>query len=368
MFPGSDSNDYRFRMLKHEYSYTSGRKSAVYANNGNRILLGETTEILMGLLPVYGNKLEFVGLDFYSLANENTAGLSDRIIKKLQLSSDLLQNTGILLAVTNRAFYTNIKAGITEVFGQENMVADFTNRLYNNDAKELQHILLFIKDSKEAKNTELLNRSFWGKQFKNMMPADLIRYCVYAACSKEAIVLNAIGNCEAMAAPVLNLNKQDKGNRKILLLCPANAADDYTNFQPTLASETDFDCYVPGNSLFLNDSSGQLNAALPAKQIREYIWYTETEVGFIDNRFSPSEPYLLGIQNNTAIYLLYEYDAKTVLNQAFLLNLKTTARQYIVYAHCCELSSEQLLGKKIQFKQIPEDICHPVSFRRHSEI
>lgn len=364
MFSGADmihgicpsgSNDSPFRLLKHEYSYIGGRKTTAYANNGNRMLQGDTTEMLMSLLPLYANKLEYAGLDYYEFTNENTAVVHDRLLTNLRLSAALLKDTGILLVITNRASYKIIKAGIEEVFGPVNLVADFTNRVCNNDTMDLQHLLLFNRGSMGAQQREHLNRCFSGKRFSNMLPADLIRHCIYVACSKEAILLNTISGCDNIVAPVLYLNKQDKGNRKFLLLCPGNAKAVYEPLQLMLAQETDFDCYIPGNNLFMNDANERLNTDLPAKQIREYIWYAETGAGFIDNGFWPSEPYLLGILNNTAIYLMYEYDAFTILNQDFLSGIKTIAGQYIVYANQCALSSEQLQSKKIQFKQIPQN-------------
>lgn len=348
----SGRNAAMFRTLKHEYGYTGGRKSAVYSNSGNRIMLGDTTGILLGLLPVYANKLEFIRLDTYNLINENTAGLHEQLLTNLRLSAELLIDTGFLLLVTNKPLYRITRKVTEQVFENTNLIADFTNRMCNSDAGELQHYLLFKKGCMDVQTTSLLNRSFSGKRFSNMLPDDLVRYCVHTACSKDAILLNTIKGCDTMAAPILYLNRQDNGNRKFLLLCPENTRADYTNLQLMLAAETDFDCYIFGNELFINDSSGQLNTGLPAKQIREYIWYTETGVGFFDNSFSLAEPYLLGIRKNTAIYLMYEYDARTVLNQEFLSTMQTKAGKYIVYAHECTLSSVQLQRKKIQFKQI----------------
>jgi len=355
----SGSNNCSFRMLKHEYSYIGGRKSAVYANNGNWIIQGETTEILTGLLPVYGNKLECVVMDF---SNHN------QFLTQLMYASDLLQDAGILFVITSTALYTSAKSEIEKLYGPSNMVADFTNHLYNHDTWETQHLLVFYKGSEQGHNTAHLNQCFSGKQFSNMRPTDLIQYCMYVACSKEAILLSSICGYDDMAAPVLQLNKLDGGNRKFLLVYPMNYSNHATSIQLTFALETDFDCYTPGDCLFIPESSGQLNTALPVKQIRAYIWYTETGIGFINNVFSTSEPYLLGILNNTAIYLIYEHDAFTILNETFLLTMKTTAGKYIVYADQCSLSSEQLRSKKILFKQFPRNSGYPVNFRKHSRI
>lgn len=349
------SNDAVFRMLKHEYSYIGGRKSGVYANNGNRVVQGGTTEILTGLLPVFANKLGCAGLDFFTITDETAAYDHNRISRKLLLASELLQESGILFLVSSTALYTSLKSTLEALPGHGNMVADFTNYVCNKDKWELQHVLIYYKGNKEESNIASATDCFSGKQFRNMLPADLIGYCMHVACSKEAILLNAISGFDTMAAPVLQLNKLDKGNRNFLLLYPINSTDEYASLQQVLALEADFDCYTPGDALFNRESSGQLNTLLPVKQIRAYIWYTETGVGFMDNCFSPSEPYLLGIHNNTAIYLIYENDTITSLNQEFLQALKTTARQYIVYAHQCDLSSAQLQSKKIRFKQIPQN-------------
>lgn len=366
----SGNNGLHFRMLKHEYSYSAGRKSSAYVNNGNRIIQGSEAEILLGLLPVYGNKLECIGLSFCNGINGGTDDRNNLLLPKLELAYQLLQEEGILFAIADARQYTHLKSAIEQFFGKEHRVADFTNCLYNSEAPIIQHLLIFYKGEMEESSIDRLEDCFSGKRFRNMLPADLIQHCMYIACSKKAILLNAITGFDTMAAPVLQLNKLDKGNRKFLLLYPMNATDDYTTGLLMLALETDFDCYSLGEPLFTGESSRQLNILLPVKQLREYIWYTETGTGFADNRFSPEEPYLLGIREGIAIYLMYEYNATTSLDQDFLSTMQTDARQHIIYAHQCSLSAECLQSRQIRFKQIPEAISsniEPASFRTRSK-
>ncbi|HJV18884.1 MAG TPA: hypothetical protein VJ552_03300 [Sediminibacterium sp.] len=364
------SSNMSFRVLQHEYSYIGGRKSSVYANNGNRMVQGNETEILLGLLPVYGNKLECVGLDFYNNANEDAADRDNRLLTKLELAYQLLQDEGILFAVTDTALYKHLLSAMELVYGNGCGIADFTNSLYNGEAWMVQHLLIFHKGGMGESGMGHIKDCFSGKRFQNILPADLIQHCMYVACSKNALLLNAICGYDTMAAPVLQLNKLDKGNRRFLLLYPMNASDDYTTGQLMLALETDFDCYRPGETLFTGESSRQLNTLLPVKHLREYIWYTETGTGFTDNLFSPAEPYLLGIREDTAIYFMYEYNADTLLDQDFLLTMQADARQFIVYAHQCAVPAECLQKRRIRFKQIPEDISsniEPVSSHKRSK-
>lgn len=364
--PSPGTNNLHFRMLKHEYSYSAGRKSSAYVNNGNRMMQGSEAEILLGLLPVYGNKLECIGLSLCNDINKGTDDRNNLLLPKLKLAYQLLQEGGILFAIADARQYTHLKSAIEQFFGKERRVADFTNYQYNSEAAIIQHLLIFYKGEMEESSKDRLTDCFSGKRFRTMLPAGLIQHCMYIACSKNAILLNAITGFDTMAAPVLQLNNLDKGNRKFLLLYPNNATDDYTAGQLMLALETDFDCYSPGETLFTGELSRQLNTRLPVKQLREYIWYTETGTGFIDNFFSPEDPYLLGIRDGIAIYLMYEYDAATLLDQDFLSTMQTDAGQHIIYAHQCSLSAECLQSRQIRFKQIPEDISRnidPVNFR-----
>ncbi|EFU80558.1 site-specific DNA-methyltransferase [Mobiluncus curtisii] len=115
----------------------------------------------------------------------------------------------------------------------------------------------------------------------------------------------------------------------------------------------DFSFYELGPELI---AEGNLNPDVPVAQVRDYIWFTETRRAIPDD--SSSNPYYLGSANGAVYYFIYEPDAVTVLDRAFLATMDPNHRgeSYIVYADLCELSAEEMTKLGIVFKKIPRDI------------
>ncbi len=65
----------------------------------------------------------------------------------------------------------------------------------------------------------------------------------------------------------------------------------------------------------------------------------------------------LGVVNNTAYYLYYEHESITTLDRKFLSSIKTKADGYVIYAHLCTISNQELQIHNILFKKIPRDIA-----------
>ena len=166
-----------------------------------------------------------------------------------------------------------------------------------------------------------------------------------------------------MKTYILNLNKQDGGNRKFILI----EMEDYAN---TITAERvkrvingygdgtktvegtggDFSFYQLGQPIFLEQDI--LNEEIGIEKIQEYVWYTETKESFIPQE----ESYFLGKKEDTAYYFYYQKDSITTLDEKFLRTLKTKAKGYIIYADNCLLTKELMQKYNIIFKKIPRDI------------
>ncbi|WP_339622528.1 site-specific DNA-methyltransferase [uncultured Winogradskyella sp.] len=191
----------------------------------------------------------------------------------------------------------------------------------------------------------------------------LVERIIKISSDKNDIILDSFAGSGTTAHAVLNLNKEDSGNRKFILV----EMEDYAN---TITAERvkrvingygedkkavegtggDFTYYELGEPLFLDN--GFLNEDIALDKILEYVWYSEAKASFL----KPKEDYLLGAKNDTAYYFYYQKDSITTLDESFLRSIKTKASQYIIYADNCLLNQSIMDKYNIVFKKIPRDI------------
>ncbi|MDP1842835.1 MAG: site-specific DNA-methyltransferase [Sediminibacterium sp.] len=211
----------------------------------------------------------------------------------------------------------------------------------------------------------ILKEIFELKVFDYPKPPSLIEYLLNFISEKNSIILDSFAGSGTTAHAVLNLNKQDGGNRKFILIEMEDYAQTITaervkrvmnGYGDKEGTGGCFDYYSLGEQLFIGENQEELNENLPVKQIREYVWFSETRTDYHLNKFSIDEPYLLGIKDDTAYYFFFEAEEITTLDFDALAMIKTKASQYIIYANNCLLPKNYMLQKNIRFKQIPGDI------------
>ncbi len=200
--------------------------------------------------------------------------------------------------------------------------------------------------------------------FDTPKPSRLIEFVLRIATDKDALILDSFAGSGTTAHAVLNMNKADGGQRIFILVEMMDYADSITAERvkrvisgygsgKSAAPGTggDFSFYDLGEPLMIGDD---LNEAVGAEKIRDYIWYTETRQPLPALR--PDHPYLLGTNNGTAYYFYYEPDKVTVLDHAFLSTITDKAEGFIIYADRCALPENRLAELGIIFKKIPRDI------------
>ena len=202
------------------------------------------------------------------------------------------------------------------------------------------------------------------KVFDFPKPVSLIEYILKFATDKNSIILDSFAGSGTTAHAVLNMNKQDGGNRKFILIEMCDYADSITaervkrviNGYGDGKKKVDgtgggFTFYELGETLLNGDL---LNENVGADKIREYVYFTETKQE-LENK--PDEPHFMGKYLDTAYYFYYEKDSITTLNHKFLTTVKTIAESYVMYADRCILSDTELEKFHITFKKIPRDIA-----------
>ena len=210
---------------------------------------------------------------------------------------------------------------------------------------------------------------FGGKSpFDTPKPVRLIERILKIATDKDAIVLDSFAGSGTTAHAVLNMNKEDGGNRRFILVEMMDYAETVTaervkrvisgygqGDKAVAGTGGGFGYYELGEPLMNGDV---LNENLPAEKIREYVWHTETRgTGNVQQVADVgSDPYLLGVVDETAYYFCYEKAKKVTLNRALLRRLKTKAERYVIYADICLIEAAELKKMNIVFKKIPRDI------------
>lgn len=218
-------------------------------------------------------------------------------------------------------------------------------------------------NSERGTETFIKHLGFNKNDFPNPKPVGTIERILSIATDKNSIILDSFAGSGTTAHAVLNLNKQDGGNRKFILI----EMEDYANTitaervkrvikgygseaKPIEGAGGNFSFYELGEPVFLENDL--LNEAIGIERINEYVWFSETKSNYIKQ----DEQYLLGVKEQTAYYFYYDTNAMTTLDESFLRKLKTKAEQYIIYADNCLLDEKLMSKYHIIFKKIPRDI------------
>ena len=222
-----------------------------------------------------------------------------------------------------------------------------------------------VGDNQEAKQDLKTIFDKGDFPFDTPKPSRLIERALHIATNKDSIILDSFAGSGTTAHAVLNLNKQDGGNRKFILVEMEDYAESITAERVKRVAKGygegnkaiegtggSFDFYELGQPLFLENEN--LNEEVGLEKIREYVWFSETRNTY--KKVNKEEEHLLGKANSAAYYFYYYKDKATTLNDRFLRQLKTSAEEYIIYADLCVLDEKLMQKYHITFKKIPRDI------------
>ena len=215
-----------------------------------------------------------------------------------------------------------------------------------------------------ADGTAVIKAIFGSKIFDTPKPLSLIEWIVSLHGDENAIILDSFAGSGTTAHAVLNMNKDDSGHRKFILVEMMDYADSITaervkrvikgygeGKNAVEGTGGNFSFYDLGEPLLMGDC---LNEAVVPEKIREYIWFMETKQPYAPP--SGGNPYYLGKHNSTGYYFYYEPQRVTVLDYAFLSTITEKADGTVIYADRCSISEDKLAKMGVTFKKIPRDI------------
>lgn len=212
------------------------------------------------------------------------------------------------------------------------------------------------------------------KSFDNPKPVQLLKQIFSYLISKEDIVLDSFAGSGTTAHAVLELNKEDRGNRKFILV----EQEDYSN---TITAERvrrvitgvktaknenlkegtggSFSYFELGNEIELESILRGKN--LPSfKEFARYLFYTATGEEFNEKALDEKTGFI-GESKYHEVYLYYKPDTDWLKKNALTLEAvkafpKFKSKQRLVFAPAKYVDDYTLLEHRIDYSQLPYEI------------
>jgi adenine specific DNA methylase Mod len=202
-----------------------------------------------------------------------------------------------------------------------------------------------------------LKNIFSDNPFATPKPIKLIKTIFKISCNKNSLILDSFAGSGTTGHAVLDLNKEDDGNRKFILVeMEKNIAKDITAERVKRAIKKydykdGFEYCELDKALF--DEKGQIEETCEFDQFAAYIYFTETKTNINKSKMKNN---FIGVNGDAEFYLLYKEKNKNILTESFLGKLRKTGNKKIIYADENYLEAEVLSQYNIQFKQIPYEV------------
>jgi len=216
-------------------------------------------------------------------------------------------------------------------------------------------------------------REIIGNQqmFITPKPVQLIQRILELSTDRDSIVLDAFPGSGTTGHAVLQMNKQDGGNRHFILVemdanicrnvtaerlrrvCVGYSKPDGTAVEGLGGG---FRFTTLGEPLF--DERGNIRSTVPFADLARHVYFTETGEPLPKQTGMPGP--LIGAYRGTGVYLLYNGILKdkspgggNVLTTGVLDQLPKHDGPKVIYGTACRIGADRLRGENIVFKQLP---------------
>lgn len=224
---------------------------------------------------------------------------------------------------------------------------------------------LFYKPEYSSGNgTAQLKKIFSDKVFNNPKPVDLIKDLIFLATNDNDLVLDSFAGSGTTGHAVLELNKEDDGKRKFILVeleediaGPVTAhrlkkvVEGYTGAKYSGGTGQGFEFLELNGELFGKD--GFINQSAAYEDLASYIFYTETKAY---TELSSIKSPFIGSHGSTTYYLVFNKAGDNLLGDKLFNELKNTGGKKVIFADKTLIDEEDLLKHDIVFKQIPYEL------------
>jgi len=203
---------------------------------------------------------------------------------------------------------------------------------------------------------------------------DLLKRIIKMITSKDDTILDSFAGSGTTAHAVLELNKEDGGNRKFILVEQEDYANSITAERvrrvikgiPTSKSESlkqglggTFSYFELGPTIEM-ESILRGNGLPNYEEFARYIFYTATGEEFIEKNINPQTGFI-GESKNHEVYMFYKADIDWLKQNALTLDgvkamPKFAGKQRLVFAPAKYVDDETCRDNRIDFCQLPYEI------------
>lgn len=220
-----------------------------------------------------------------------------------------------------------------------------------------------------------LNSIFADNAFETPKPTTLIKRVLELSTDENSIILDSFAGSGTTAQAVMELNKEDGGNRQFILVEMEEYADTITAERvrrvmkgvPDAKSDAlraglggTFSFFTVGDPI--ETSSLLSGEKLPTyTELARYIYYTATGEEFDDNLIDEAKQYI-GKSKQFDVYVYYKPDIEYLkttaltLDEARRLRAESGDRPLLVFAPTKYVEQTELDNLKITFCQLPFEI------------
>lgn len=234
--------------------------------------------------------------------------------------------------------------------------------------------LLLEKEYTSRRGTAEVEEIFGEKSFSFPKPKELIKAFIKISTDKDSIILDSFAGSGTTAQAVLELNKEDGGNRKFILVEQEDYANTITaervrrvikgvktakneNLKKGLGGT--FSYFELGPTIEMESILTGKN--LPSyEELARYIFYTATGTEFDEKKIN-RKTHFIGATKDYELYMYYEPNIEWLKQNALTLDgvkamPKYTKKQRLVFAPAKYVDDETCRWNHIDFCQLPYEI------------
>jgi len=222
---------------------------------------------------------------------------------------------------------------------------------------------------------ELMNLFDGKKEFDTPKPVGLLKRIISLSCDNNSLILDSFAGSGTTAQATLELNKEDGGNRKFILVEMEDYADKITAERvrrvikgvPNSKNELvksglggTFSYFNLGNPIETEAILKGNN--LPSYlELARYVYYTATGEEFDESKLDESKKFV-GTSSHFDVYMYYKPDIEYLKQTALTLNIARELRSnagvkpLLVFAPTKYVETGELEELKIDFCQLPFEI------------
>ncbi|MDE2020397.1 MAG: site-specific DNA-methyltransferase, partial [Patescibacteria group bacterium] len=204
---------------------------------------------------------------------------------------------------------------------------------------------------------ETVKRILNNNAFDTPKPVELVKRFIRLTCGEDDLILDSFAGSGTTAQAVLELNREDGGDRKFVLVeLEEKIAREITQERVRRVirrekMDAGFEYATLGEPLF--DANGAVNEKVSFDEMAGYVYFTETRTNWEKGRGKGN---YLGMHGETHYFLLFDGVGGNVLNRRLVPQLRGFKGKKVVYADKCLLDRDALDAHGIVFKQIPYEV------------